>query len=246
MLTLKGPRRLAFAFAASLVATSCSSGDSSAAPSASSTFRASTTPAASPSASAPPLVQEGGAPLGPGTYTTVFQPKITFTTDTAWVSYADTPDFVSFERPARPGMGGNGGIAFKRIDKVLDPTGAPRLMPVPKDYLGWIVSLPGVKVLAGPKAVTVDGFAATLIDVTATTDAPTVYCKDPCVALWPLGRHADFQGEVAALNPDFVSRIVVIRLHGETVELSACCAAGDNFEALAKDFDTMLRSVRFG
>jgi hypothetical protein len=103
-----------------------------------------------------------------------------------------------------------------------------------------------VKVLAGPKTVTVDGVAATVIDVTATTDAPTVYCKDPCVALWPLGRHADFQGQVAALNPDFATRIVVIRLHGETVELSACCAAGADFESLAKDFDTMLRSVRFG
>ena len=107
--------------------------------------------------------------MEPGTYTTVFQPKITFTTDASWVSYADTPDFVWFERPERAGLRGNGGIGFKRIDKVLDPTDEHAgLMPVPKDYVGWIVSLPGVKVLAGPKAVTVDGVAATVIDVTAT------------------------------------------------------------------------------
>ena len=41
--------------------------------------------------------------MEPGTYTTVFQPKITFTTDASWVSYADTPDFVWFERPSGRG-----------------------------------------------------------------------------------------------------------------------------------------------
>ena len=238
MKRIAGSRGIGIAFVASLIAAACTNGGSSAAP----TVRASLTPSASASASAAPLVQEGGAPLGPGTYSTVFQPKITFTTDASWVSYADTRDFVWFERPS-----GKGGIGFKRIDKVLDPTGAPRLMTVPKDYVSWIVSLPGVKVLAGPNAVTVDGVAATAIDVTATTDAPTVYCKDPCVGLWPLGRHADFQGEVAALNPDFIHRLVVIRLHGETVELSAGSPSGRaGFTALAKDFDTIIKSVRFG
>ena len=184
-------------------------------------------------------MQEDGAPLGPGTYTTVFQPKITFTTDASWVSYADTTDSVFFARP-----GSIGGIWFRRIDKVLDPTRVHRL-PVPKDYVGWIVTLPGAKVLAGPKAVTVDGVAATEIDVTATMDAPTVYCKDPCVALWPLGHDADFQGQVAALQPDWVSRIVAIRMHGETLEIS-CSVPAPEFEELAKDFDVIVQSVNFG
>jgi len=236
--------RVVIAAAIALITAACTAGGSSVAP----TGQASVTPSATASASASlaPLVQEGGAPMEPGTYTTVFQPKITFTTDASWVSSSDTPDFVWFERPERAGLSGNGGIGFKRIDKVLDPMRAQRLMPVPKDYVGWIVSLPGVKVLAGPKAVTVDGVAATVIDVTATTDAPTVYCKDPCVALWPMGRNADFQGQFVGLDPDSVRRLVVIRLHGETVELSACCASGAGFTALAKDFDTIIKSVRFG
>jgi hypothetical protein len=186
------------------------------------------------------LVQEGGAPLVPGTYTTVLQPKITFTTDAAWVSYADTSDFVQFER-----ADGSGSIAFKRVDKVFDATGNPGLMPVPRDYVGWIVALPGVKVLAGPKGVTVDGVPAMAIDVTAKHDAPTVYCEDPCVALWPLGRHADFQGEKAALQAGGISRIVAIRLHGEMVEISGGASVAD-FAALAKDFDAIIRSVHFG
>jgi hypothetical protein len=226
---------IAISCAASLITAACASEPSSGVP----TDQASVTPAETASASGPPLVQEGGAPLGPGTYTTVFQPKITFTTDASWVSYADTTDFVWFERP-----GGSGGIGFRRIDRVLDPTKVHSL-PVPKDYVGWIVTLPGVKVLAGPKALTVDGVAATAVEVTATKDAPTLYCKDPCVGLWPLGRHADFQGEVAALQPDWVSRIVAIRVHGETVEIS-CGAPVADFEALAKDFDAVLRTIRFG
>jgi hypothetical protein len=239
MRTIRGPGKVVFGIAivSSMMAAACTSEPSSGAPN----DQSSVTPATASSASSPPLVQEGGAPMGPGTYTTVFQPKITFTTDASWVSYADTTDFVSFEH-----ADGNGAISFKRIDTVLDPARA-RLMPVPTDYVGWIVSLPGVKVLAGPKAVTVDGVAATAIDVTAATDAPTVYCKDPCVALWPLGRHADFQGEVAALSPDFVSRIVAVRLHGETVEMSTCCASsGADFTATAKEFDTIIQSVNFG
>jgi hypothetical protein len=237
MKAIRGSGGLLTAFAVSLIAVACGGGGSSATP----TGRASVTPPASASASAPPLVQEGGAPLEPGTYTTVFKPKITFTTDASWVSYADTPDFVEFER-----VDGHGGIGFKRVDRVFDPARAHKLMPVPKNYVAWIATLPGVKVLASPKAVTVDGVKGTEIDVQATKDAPTVYCKDPCVALWPLGSHADSQGEVAALSSDFVTRIVVIRLHGETVEISACCAPSAGFAALAQHFDAMLQTVRFG
>jgi hypothetical protein len=220
--------------AVAMIAAACTSGETSFAPN-----RRTSTPATKASASSPPLVQEGGAPLGPGIYTTVFQPKITFTTDASWLAAADTSDFVWLDTP-----GGSGGMGFRRIDRVLDPTRVNR-MPVPKDYVGWIVTLPGVKVLAGPKALTVDGVAATAIDVTATKDAPTLYCKDPCVALWPLGRHADFQGEVAALQPGRVSRIVAIRVHGETLEIS-CGAPVANFEALAKDFDAVLQTIRLG
>jgi hypothetical protein len=224
---------IAIASAASLITSACTKDLSSGA----SAGHASATPAATASPSSPPLVQEGGAPLGPGTYSTVFQPKVTFTTDASWVSYADTADFVQFER-----ADGSGSIAFTRIDKVFDPAGAHKLLPVPKDYIGWIVTLPGAKVLAGPKAFTIDGVAATEIDATATKEAPTFYCEDPCVALWTLGRHADF---IAGLRPDGVSRIVAIRLHGETVEISCGASVGD-FAALAKDFDVIIQSVHFG
>jgi len=234
-MSAQGPRSLVALIAVAIIAAACTSGETSLGPS----RQASATSATTSSASSPPLVQEGGAPLGPGTYTTVFQPKITFTTDASWVSYTDTTDSVFFARP-----GSDGGVWFRRIDKVLDPTRVHEL-PVPTDYVDWIVSLPGAKVLASPKAVTVDGFAATEIDVTATMDAPTVYCKDPCVALWPLGPDADFQGEVAALQPDWVSRIVEIRVHGETLEIS-CSVPVAEFETLATDFDAVLQTIRFG
>jgi hypothetical protein len=181
-------------------------------------------------------VQEGGAPLGPGTYTTVFQPKITFTTDSSWVSYADSPGFVQFER-----ADGTGAIDFKRIDKVFDPADEQHLMPAPKDYAGWITTLPGVKVLAGPKEITVDGIKGTEIDVTATKDAPTVYCKDPCVAVWSLGPGE----EPAAFRPGSVTRIVALRLDGGTVTIEGG-APNAGFEAVSKSFDAMLLTVRFG
>jgi hypothetical protein len=102
------------------------------------------------------------------------------------------------------------------------------------------MTLPGVKVLAGPKMVTVDDVKGTEIDVTATKGAPTLYCKDPCVAVWPLGA-----GEVAAFSPRFVTRMVALRLQGETVEISLFSPRAD-FAALAKNFDGIIRTVRFG
>jgi hypothetical protein len=173
--------------------------------------------------------------MEPGTYTTVFQPKITFTTDASWVSNADTPDFVQFELADEKGS-----VDFTRVDKVLDPARAHKLMPVPKDLVGWITTLPGVKVLAGPKAVTVGGFESTEMDVTATKDAPTVYCKNPCVGVWRLP-----DGEPGGFTPGFVSRIVVLRLQGETMEIGLY-VPNAGLEALAKDFDTIIQSVRFG
>ena len=216
-----------------VVAAACTNGGSTSAP----TSRASVTPSATASASTspPPLVQEGGAALGPGTYSTVFEPKITFTTDASWVSYADSPGFVQFER-----ADGKGGIDFKRIDKVFDPANDHHLMPAPKDYARWITTLPGVKVLDGPKAVTVDGVEGSEIEVTATEDAPTVYCKDPCVALWPLD-----PGHPGALRPGFVGRIVALRLRGETVTID-CGGPNARFKAVSKDFDTIIRTVQFG
>jgi hypothetical protein len=232
MKTTGGSGRLVTAFAVSLIAAACSGGGSSAAP----TVQASMTPPATASATALPLVQEGGAPLGPGTYTTVFKPRITFTTDASWVSYADSPGFVQFER-----ADGNGSIAFKRVDKVFDPARTNKLMPVPKNYVAWITTLPGVRVLAGPKVVTVDGVKGTEIDVQARKNAPTVYCKDPCVALWPLD-----PGHPAALSNGFVSRIVALRLQGETVEIGMCCAPRAGFAVLSQEFDAMIQTVRFG
>jgi hypothetical protein len=224
---------LAIAFIVSLIATACTYEGSSATPTGRGSVTSSAT--ASVSASAAPLVQEGGAPLGPGTYTTVFRPKITFTTDASWVSYADSPGFVQFER-----IDGNGGIAFKRIDEVFDPANDHHLIPAPKDYAGWITALPGVDVLAGPKVVTIDGIKAIEIDVHATKDAPTVYCKDPCVALWPLD-----PGHPAVLDTEGAARIVAIRLRGETVSIG-CGAPNADFATLTKDFDAMIQSVRFG
>lgn len=227
-----GPAKVAvIVFTASLIAAACTGDPSSSVPA----VNASPTPTSTAPTSLPPLVQEDGAPLGPGTYTTVFQPTITFTTDSSWVSYADTPGFVQFER-----ADGSGSIAFKRIDRVFDPAREQHLMPAPKDYAGWITTLPGVKVVAGPKEVTVDGIKGTEIDVTATKDAPTVYCKDPCVALWPLD-----PGNPAALNPGGVSRIVALRLDGGTVSID-CGAPNAGFEAVSRDFDAMLLTVRFG
>jgi hypothetical protein len=233
MRTVAGSRRIVFAFAASMIAAACTNGGSSAA----STIGASLTQSASASSSTPPLVQEGGAPLGPGTYTTVFQPPITFTTDASWVSFADVPGFVYIEQPD-----GHGSIGFMRVDKVFNPAKAHTLMTVPRNYAGWITTLPGVKLLAGPKHVTVDGFQGTEIDVRAAEDAPTVYCKDPCVALRPLD-----PGHPIALSTDYVSRIIALRLHGKTIEISACCAPGAaGFAALAKDFDSVIATVHFG
>jgi len=221
---------LAIVLAMSVNAAACTSGNSSAA-----STSQSSTPRVSASPSAPPLVQEGGAPLGPGTYTTAFRPKITFTTEGSWVSYADSATFVQFER-----ADGKGGISFKRIDKVFDPANTHHLMPAPKDYVTWITTLPGVKVLAGPTDVTIDGRNGNEIDVQATTDAPTIYCKDPCVALWPLD-----PGHPAALTTDGVARIVALRLGGETVTIG-CGAPKAEFKAVANDFDAMLATVRFG
>ena len=114
-------------------------------------------------------------------------------------------------------------------------------MSAPRDYASWLAGLPGVRVLAGPKEIIVDGIEGTEIDLLATKDAPSVDCEDPCVALWPLG-----PSDVEAISSDFVTRFVVLRLRGEIVQIAACCAPGADFAALAKDFDVIIQSVHFG
>jgi hypothetical protein len=95
-------------------------------------------------------------------------------------------------------------------------------------------------VLAGPKQVIVDGIKAIEIDAQAAKDAPPVYCKYPCVALWPLG-----SAHVAAFDNDHTTRLVSLRLHGETVEIDLY-AKNDVFATLANDFDAIIQTVRFG
>ena len=148
-------------------------------------------PSAEPSSSAvSALGDSGSGAFGPGTYSTAFQPPLTFTLAdqtivgaNGTIAYesvgeddANFPAWVDisfgFDKPERHGHGTwSGDFGIDRIDKVFDPRHAGTVIDPPRDLAAWIEKLPGLKLTAPPRSVKVGGLDAIQLDVvTGDTD----------------------------------------------------------------------------
>jgi hypothetical protein len=139
-------------------------------PSASTSVIASVTPAATRSSTPFLLAKEGF--IYPGAWAPAFDPAFTFTIDRE-VEHQCAPGFacrgsIDVNQPAWLGL--EFGIPaieanIWRIDKVNDQADPSRLIDPPADLAGWMTNLPGITLVAPPKAVTVGGLPGTQLDI---------------------------------------------------------------------------------
>jgi hypothetical protein len=129
---------------------------------------------ATPSPSA--VIQElpdGGNPSFPGTYTTQFQPKLTFTIDHV-VDLDCSPgyrcrgdvdlnsaNFVDLEFGNVHGSE----VHIYRLDKVYDPASPDKQIDPPVDLAAWMEALPGTAVRGPAMPVMIGGKPATRFDI---------------------------------------------------------------------------------
>jgi hypothetical protein len=144
----------------------------------------SATPCPSPAPGAdwrcPGFLPTGGH-FAPGTYATLFDPRVTVTVDGYGESYVDSPSWLDLQYDHDDLY-----IQIVRLDRVYDPKSPPkpapevcdicstggRLINLPEDFAHWLETLPGLTVVAPATSAHVGGLDASQLDVIATKDVP--------------------------------------------------------------------------
>lgn len=181
-------------------------------PSASTAVIAPATPAGTRSPT-PFLLAKGGF-IYPATWTPAFDPGFTFTIDRE-VEHQCAPGFAcrgSIDVNQAAWLGLEFGIPaieanIFRIDKVNDQADPTSLIDPPVDLAGWMTTLPGITLVAPPKAVTVGGLAGTQLDIRGGTKDVTIG-PIPDVTEFPLGIGANKTG-----------RWIVVQVRGHQIAI---------------------------
>ncbi|HEY8198356.1 MAG TPA: hypothetical protein VIF44_01190 [Candidatus Limnocylindrales bacterium] len=160
----------------------------------------------------PPLLESGGGRFVPGTYSTHFQPSLIFTMTPGLSGEVDAnePAWIGVEigfdprAPNKPGTW-SADVMITRLDQVVDREHPGNLIDAPSDLVAWIKGLPGLTVIAPPKAVMIGGLDATQLDV-RTGDAGVLFGPIPGVDDPPSG-----------LGPLATGRLSVLRVDGHDI-----------------------------
>jgi len=197
------------------------------------------TPRASSSPSGPKLIPNGNYLLQPGDYFANFEPRITLTLRTTWLVFATSPNWIDLGRQTSEPIGE---LGFLRVRRVYDTKHRKGVIPVPRDLMGWIISHPGIKVIASPVPVTVGGIKGTSAEIEAVAKT----CPDPavtsgCVSLGPPA--PDNPGFGFGSGEEF--RVIVLHVRGATVVISYGDAPG-SFEHRFVEAQAVLDTVQFG
>ena len=185
--------------------------------------RATSTPSASASPSASPVILPTQGFVYPGTYVPAFDPGLTFTIDHE-VEHNCAPNFrcrgsIDVDLPGWMSLEfGQPRIEVQviRVDKVDDPANPGALIDPPADLATWIAGRPGLTV-AAQKAVQVGGRAATQLDV-RTGNQDLSWGPIPGVTDVGLGLGANWTARIFVVPVD--GRQVVIILHAEDGSLT--------------------------
>jgi len=166
---------------------------------------------------------------------TNFQPKLTFTAGSpGWEVDVDTPGWVGMEFPLSGSILGTFGIV--RVAKIVDPSHPGKLINPPKDLVGWIAKLPGLKVISPPTPVTVGGIAGKEVDV-------LIGPKD--VGVGPIPGSSDvgdgFPQKAAV-------RVIVVIVDGRDVQISFAPdeAGSKHFDVAAGSAKELIDSITWG
>jgi hypothetical protein len=219
---------------------------------------ASTAPSASeaePSSGVLVLGAGGSGAIGPGTYVTAFQPRVTFTlvdrtilAANGTIAYesigeadANLPGWVDisfgFDKPERHGHGTwSGDFGIGRIDQVFDPAHPASAIDPPKDLARWIEKLPGLRLTAPPRAVEVGGLDATQLDVMT---------GDTGVSFGPIPDVADPPG--FGFGPNQPARIIVVTVDGHELLITLGGADGSaHFARVVAALQPLVDSIAWG
>ena len=210
-------------------------------------------PSAEPSPSGVSVLgaADSGA-FGPGTYTTTFQPPLTFTLvdqtivgANGTIAYesigevdANMPAWIDiafgFDKPGPHGTGAwSGDFGINRIDKVFDPRQPGTLIDPPKDLATWIMKLPGLTVAAPPKAIEIGGLDGAQFDVVTGN-------KD--VTIGPIPGVTEFGMGFGRHRP---ARIVVISVDGHQVLITVGAEdnSADHFKRVVGALQPLVDSI---
>jgi hypothetical protein len=110
-----------------------------------------------------------------------------------------------------------------------------KFAPWPSDFFGYLSSLPGVKVIAGPRSVTIGGIRATQFSVRTPPMHPIIWLK---------GDSAWIGGGASGVDPAMTRRITLLNVKGKKLFLGFADTAA-NFERRWPMVDELFGSIRF-
>jgi hypothetical protein len=197
---------------------------------------------ASISGSAPgatPVVPDDGSALLPGTYATAFQPSMRLSIARPWTGNSDTSDWIDIELPPSDLAGQ---LSFFRIGSVFVP-GTRRTLQLPGDLVAWFTSHPAITVVSPPQQTTLGGLQATQFDVRLAKDWRCG--NQACVAFAPLAPGEPGFGWTADSGPRLRCRILVLRIHGDTVVVTFTSSRSQFRDGVSAAQD-VLSTVEFG
>jgi hypothetical protein len=132
----------------------------------------------------------------------------------------------------------NGARVHRAADAVSQrPTGPDRskLVPWPSDFFGYLSSLPGVKVIAGPKSVTIGGIRGTQFTVQTPPMHPVIWLK---------GDSAWIGGGPSGVDPAMTRRVTLLNVKGKKLFLGFADTA-TNFKKRWPMVEKLFSSIRF-
>jgi hypothetical protein len=185
------------------------------------------------------VVPDDGSALLPGTYATAFQPRMRLSIAGPWTGNTDTSDWIDIEK-GPPDLAGR--LEFFRIRSVFVP-GTRRTLPLPGDLVAWFTSHPALVVLSPPQQTTLGGVPATQFDVRLAKDWSCG--NQSCVAFAPLIPGEPGFGWSADSGPRLRCRILVLRIHGDTV-IVTFSSSRSRFRDGVSAAEDLLSTVKFG
>jgi hypothetical protein len=132
----------------------------------------------------------------------------------------------------------NGARVHRAADAVSQRPATPdksKFVPWPSDLFGYLSSLPGVKVIAPPKSVTIGGIRGTQFTVQTPPMHPIIWLK---------GDSAWIGGGPSGVDPAMTRRITVLNVKGKKLFLGFADRAA-NFKKRWPIVSELFRSIRF-
>jgi hypothetical protein len=249
--------RAVVAVAALIVMAGCGGGTTRAGVSAPPTL---SSPSASPTPSGPqPAVPQTVLSAGGTYYPAHFQPRVTFALEDTW--WLDGEDRWSMVMTPGASYQSEENVVFINVQRVFDPSNQRKLVPAPKDLVGWFVRHPGFVFLTKPHPVEIGGVRGTEFDVRLgkaplCPPNPNLPAGTRCLLITPSQPGDPFSPAEAVNGPPLGlfttptgspehNRFDVLHVHGHQL-LIAYGDSPQSFHTTVRLFERLLQTIRFG